>query len=168
MSDTSEWERYVGGKYSDCGASATLIPDTVSFTTNVNNEHVFCIYDAKYYVPSESGKMRYQPGLESVTKQFHYQSAYEPFIMDHDFDVVDNAFLVPTASEELHQIGRVSFKEVMGEVEPPLSNYITMWALPASQIFDAYLSGEQIDNVGHGTNDENNFPIQICDRCSNS
>ena len=143
-----KWERYVHGRYNYCGASATLIPDTISFTYNNKGEYVFCIYDAKYYVPSESGEMKYQPGLESVTKQFLYQSAYESFIKDYKFDTVVNAFLVPTAEKEMYQIGRVSFTEVMGEVERPLSNFVTMWALPANQIFNAYLNGEQIDKVG--------------------
>ena len=43
-------------------------------------------------------------------------------------------------------MGRVSFGEVMGKVEPPLSNYVEMWSLPAYEVFDAYLRGMRIDD----------------------
>ena len=111
-----------------------------------DGRRVFCIYDAKYYMPSLSGKMQKQPGLESVTKQFLYQSAYRPFVEDHSFDAVVNAFLVPTCDDEPRKLARVSFPKVMGEVEPPFSNYIVMWALPAREVFDAFLRGERIDD----------------------
>lgn len=63
----------------------------------------------------------------------------------HGFDRVVNAFLVPSAENELNELARVSFPKVMGEVKPPLSNYVHMWALPASAVFEAYLRGERID-----------------------
>ncbi|WP_171002768.1 hypothetical protein [Bifidobacterium moukalabense] len=42
-------------------------------------------------------------------------------------------------------MARVEFSKVMGEVDSPFSNYVHMWALPAHEIFDAYLQGERID-----------------------
>lgn len=140
-----KWERCADHGYAGCGDVATLIPDTVAFVAGDGGERVFCIYDAKYYVPSGSGKMKGQPGLESVTKQFLYQSAYKKFVLAHGFDRVVNVFLVPTDDSELHEMARVSFAEVMGEVGPPFSNYVEMWALPAHEVFDAYLLGERID-----------------------
>lgn len=139
-----EWERWSNGAYGRAEGADTLIPDTVSLVDN-GGKKVFCIYDAKYYVPSLSGKMKKQPGLESVTKQFLYQSAYRPFVEDHDFTAVVNAFLVPTCDDEPRKLARVSFPKVMGEVKPPFSNYIVMWALPAHKVFDAYLRGARID-----------------------
>ncbi len=139
------WERRRGNTYVACDPVATLIPDTVTFTIDNDGRRVFCIYDAKYYVPSVGSKMERQPGLESVTKQFLYQSAYREFVLEHGFDYVVNAFLVPTAGDELRELARVSFPKVMGEVEPPFSNYIHMWALPAGEVLDAYLRGERID-----------------------
>ena len=56
-----------------------------------------------------------------------------------------NAFLVPTASDDLRKMARVSFPEVMGKENLPFSNYVDMWALPAYEIFDAYLQNERID-----------------------
>lgn len=89
--------------------------------------------------------MKHQPGLESVTKQFLYQSAYKRFIETHEFDAVVNAFLVPSESRELVNLARVSFPEVMGKSIHPLSDYIDMWALPASRVFEAYLDDDRID-----------------------
>lgn len=139
-----EWERWRDRGYGKAEETDTLIPDTVSFVDG-SGKSVFCIYDAKYYVPSLSGKMQKQPGLESVTKQFLYQSAYRPFVRDHSFDAVVNAFLVPTCDAEPRKLARVSFPKVMGEVEHPFNNYIVMWALPAHEVFDAYLRGARID-----------------------
>lgn len=124
---------------------ATLIPDIISFAVDDGGCRVFCIYDAKYYVPSVAKKIEKQPGLESVTKQFLYQSAYKDFVEAHRFDYVVNAFLVPTADDELRELARVSFPKVMGEVKSPFSNYIHMWALPACEVFEAFLRGERID-----------------------
>lgn len=140
-----QWERALDQGYVDCGDVDTLIPDTVSFTVDDQGRKVFCIYDAKYYVPSRSGKMEHQPGLESVTKQFLYQSAYKRFIEAHEFDDVVNAFLVPSESQELMKLARVSFPEVMGKAARPLSDFIDMWALPAGRVFEAYLNDERID-----------------------
>lgn len=139
------WERATSEGYIGCGDVDTLIPDTVSFAVDNQGRKVFCIYDAKYYVPSRSGKMEHQPGLESVTKQFLYQSAYKSFIETHGFDSVVNAFLVPNESQALVKLARVSFSEVMGKTDLPLSDFIDMWALPANRVFEAYLSDEHID-----------------------
>ena len=140
------WERPRDNTYDECEPVATLIPDTVSFATDDDGKRVFCIYDAKYYAPNVGRKIEKQPGLESVTKQFLYQSAYKDFVSDHDFKRVVNAFLLPTADDELHELAKVSFKGVMGEVKLPLSNHIYMWALPADKVFDAYLHREKIDS----------------------
>lgn len=140
-----QWERASDEGYVGCGDVDTLIPDTVSFTVDDRGRKVFCIYDAKYYVPSRSGKMEHQPGLESVTKQFLYQSAYKSFIETHEFDSVVNAFLVPNESQALVKLARVSFPEVMGKANPPLGDFVDMWALPANRVFEAYLNDERID-----------------------
>ena len=143
--ESPKWEQRRDERYVECDSVATLIPDTIAFATDEDGRRVFAIYDAKYYVPEVARKIEKQPGLESVTKQFLYQSAYKDFVLDHGFDYVVNAFLVPSAENELKELARVSFPKVMGEVEPPFSNYIHMWALPASSVFEAYLRGERID-----------------------
>ncbi len=141
-----KWERRTQeNAYVPCSVDKTLVPDTVTFAVDDEGKDVFCIYDAKYYVPSIGKKIENQPELKSVTKQFLYQSAYKNFVTDHGFDRVVNAFLAPTADGGLRELARVSFSEVMGKVEPPFSNYIHMWALPASEVFDAYLQGRRID-----------------------
>ncbi|MDY3129325.1 MAG: LlaJI family restriction endonuclease [Berryella intestinalis] len=137
------WEQADGN---DFGNTDTLIPDTVTFVQDKGSP-VFCIYDAKYYVPyiSANGKLTRQPGLESVTKQFLYQSAYKDFIEQHNFHAVINAFLVPTDDDKASKIARVTFSEVMGKVNHPFSNHIDMWSLPAIKVFDAYLRAVRVD-----------------------
>lgn len=137
-----KWERATREGYAPCGDVATLIPDTVSIAVDDRGRKVFCIYDAKYYVPTTSGAMKYQPGLESVTKQFLYQSAYKGFVLDHGFDYVTNAFLVPGNVDKPKLMARVSFPGVIAREEHPLSNFIAMWTLPASEVFETYLRGE--------------------------
>lgn len=139
------WERPGGG---DCGDVNTLIPDTITFVHAADDSCLFCIYDAKYYVPSESGKMTGQPGVESVAKQFLYQSAYRRFVLDHGFDRVMNAFLVPSMEAEPRLFATVSFPGVIAGETSPFSNYIGMIALPADKVFDAFLDEQADDTTG--------------------
>lgn len=141
------WKRPGGGV---CGDVDTLIPDTVTFARGGDGARLFCIYDAKYYVPSESGRMTGQPGVESVTKQFLYQSAYRDFVLDHGFDRVVNAFLVPGEESKPRLLATVSFPKVIATETAPCSSCIAMVALPARRIFELYLNGTQTDakNLG--------------------
>ena len=139
------WERPGGG---DCGDVDTLIPDTITFVHAADDSRLFCIYDAKYYVPSESGKMTGQPGVESVAKQFLYQSAYRQFVLDHGFDRVVNAFLVPSMEAEPRLLATVSFPGVIAGETSPFSNYVGMIALPADKVFNAFLDEQADDTTG--------------------
>ena len=139
------WER--PEDMGEAGAVDTLIPDTVTFAER-DGRRLFCIYDAKYYVPSGRGKMAGQPGVESVTKQFLYQSAYQRFVEDHGFDEVVNAFLMPTEGGRAEQLASVTFPGVMGAAtgaSPAFSDRIDMWVLPAQEVFDCYLTGRELD-----------------------
>lgn len=133
-----------------CGDVDTLIPDTVTFAHGKDGSRLFCIYDAKYYVPSENGRMTGQPGVESVTKQFLYQLAYRDFILDHGFDHVMNAFLVPSEEHEPRLLGTVSFPGVIATETAPFSNCIAMVALSANKIFELYLNGMQVADKNLG------------------
>lgn len=119
-------------------ASDTLIPDLVSIAGDQ-----FVIFDAKYYnaqlVPGNAPKG--QPGIESVTKQYLYQLAYQKFIMDHEFSVVKNCFLMPTENKEIEDHGEVSM-EMLSALG--LQN-IKVRFLPADMVFDHYLSGRKMD-----------------------
>ena len=130
-----------------CGDVDTLIPDTVTFARGGDGARLFCIYDAKYYVPSESGRMTGQPGVESVAKQFLYQSAYRDFVLDHGFDHVVNAFLVPSEESEPRLLATVSFPGAIAREIPPFNNRIGMVALPAGKVFNAFLGESTTDVV---------------------
>lgn len=141
------WERAKsGGDFAACGEVDTLVPDTVAFREDIDGTRTFCIYDAKYYVPSLRGRMVGQPGLESVTKQFLYQSAYRTFVIDHGFNRVVNAFLIPSCDGKLKLMARVSFSEVMGMEGSPFSNYVDMWSVPSGEVFETYLNGCRLND----------------------
>lgn len=139
------WERWRGDGFVEPEGTDTLIPDAIAVANGPDGERLFCICDAKYYVPSVSGKMEHQPGLESVAKQFLYQSAYRGFIEGCGFDRVVNAFLVPGTVDVPELMARVSFPGVFAEEEMPLGNYINMLILPAGIVFEAYLRGEVLN-----------------------
>ena len=128
----------ITGKY----AKDTLIPDLVSIC-KVNDQHQFIIFDAKYYnahlkkgvVPTG------QPGIESVTKQYLYQLAYQQFIKDHNFYSVKNCFLLPTENNKIEDKGEVRMEM--------LSNLglqdIKTRLIPTTMAYEFYLSGRKMD-----------------------
>lgn len=131
----------------ECGEVATLIPDTVLLHDDIDGDSVFAILDAKYYTPVLGGSVTGVPGVESVTKQFLYQSGYGDFVLSHGFSRVVNAFLAPSAGGRIEHTGRVRFPGVMAAEEPPFSNVVELYALPARMVFDAYLAGTPLDNA---------------------
>ena len=119
-------------------ATDTLIPDLVSIS-----DGQFIIFDAKYYnAHLEPGNVpKGQPGIESVTKQYLYQLAYQKFISDHGFSVVKNCFLMPTENKEIEDHGEASM-EMLSSLG--LQN-IKVRYLPADMVYDYYLSGRKMD-----------------------
>ena len=123
-------------------AADTLMPDIVSISV-VNGEWQFIIFDAKYYnAKLEPGIFpKAQPGIESVTKQYLYQLAYQKFIMDHGFAEVKNCFLMPTENKEIGIRGEASMEM--------LSNLglqsIKVRLIPAAMAYEYYLSGRKMD-----------------------
>lgn len=119
-------------------ANDTLIPDLVTI-----QGRRFIIFDAKYYnarlIQGETPKG--QPGIESVTKQYLYQLAYQKFIYDHGFTEVRNCFLMPTEGDEI-----VDKKTVHMEMLSSLGlQDIEVRFLPAKIAYEYYLSGKHID-----------------------
>lgn len=123
-------------------ANDTLIPDLISIA-KVDQEWQFIIFDAKYYnARLEADKApKGQPGIESVTKQYLYQLAYQKFIEDHDFAAVKNCFLMPTENKEIEDRGEVSMGMLCGL---GLQN-IKVRFLPADMAYEYYLSGRKMD-----------------------
>jgi len=114
-------------------AQDTLIPDIISICDNK-----FIIFDAKYYnLQMEADKdLRGQPGIESITKQYLYQLAYQDFICVHQFEAVRNCFLMPTDKDEVIIKGEatLSMLSKLG-LEP-----IQIRLLPAKDVFEHYLN----------------------------
>jgi len=123
-------------------ATDTLIPDLISIV-NVDGDYRFIIFDAKYYniQMEHNKKLRGQPGIESITKQYLYQLAYQPFVEAHQIGTVRNCFLMPTAEEHIIEKGTASLAM--------LSNLglqdIQVRLLPAQTMYRHYLENTKID-----------------------
>lgn len=121
----------------DCEPTDTLIPDIVTMTTSAGRPDEFAIYDAKYYDPSFGKKIVAAPGVESVTKQLLYQSAYRDFITDNEFSHIRNVFLIPTDGNVFVPKGDVSFEVVADEGEP-FTQFIDVILAPANLLLECY------------------------------
>ena len=86
-------------------------------------------------------KLRGQPGIESITKQYLYQLAYQPFVEAHQISTVRNCFLMPTASMEIVDKGIASLAM--------LSNLglqdIQVRLLPAGMMYRHYIDNTKMD-----------------------
>ena len=122
-------------------AEDTLIPDIISIVKN-GREHQFIILDAKYYniQLEHAKKLRGQPGIESITKQYLYQQAYHEFIKEHQFSSVGNYFLMPTENDEIVDKGKVSLPmmHALGLED------IQVRLLPAKLVFKYYLENAKL------------------------
>lgn len=141
--DRPQWSGTLpGGEQFIKQASDTLIPDLISIV-NVNGDCQFIIFDAKYYnIELEQNKrLRGQPGIESVTKQYLYQLAYQHFVKVHKIGTVKNCFLMPTASAEVIEKGSVSLAMLskLGLQD------IKVRLLPAKMMYRLYLKNEKMD-----------------------
>ncbi len=123
-------------------AEDTLIPDIISIV-NVDGEFQFIIFDAKYYtIRLEHGKkLRGQPGIESITKQYLYQLAYRQFTDNCKICTVRNCFLMPTAASEIVEKGFVSLDMMKGL---KLQN-IHVRLLPAEKMYRHYIENTKMD-----------------------
>lgn len=142
-----QWTVPVGDDEAECGEVATLIPDTVLLHHDRAGNSVFAILDAKYYTPELGESVNGVPGVESVTKQFLYQTAYRKFVLAHGYGRVVSAFLAPLAGDATEHTGRVRVPGVIAAEEKPFSNVVELYSLPAGMVFDAYLAGDTLDNA---------------------
>lgn len=123
-------------------AEDTLTPDLISIV-DVHGDYQFIIFDAKYYnLQLEYNKvLRGHPGIESITKQYLYQLAYQPFVDAHQIGTVRNCFLMPTAASAIISKGSVS----MSMLENLGLQSIQVRLLPADLMYRHYLENTKLD-----------------------
>lgn len=130
------------GEDTEAKAADTLIPDLISIPC-IAGKDWFIIFDAKYYnLQLEKGKkLRGNPGVGDVTKQYLYQLAYKDFINAHGIKEIRNCFLMPTEKTEIVKKGvaRMSMLEALG-----LKN-IQIRLIPATELYENYLTGNHMD-----------------------
>lgn len=130
------------GKDTEAKAADTLIPDLISIPC-IKGRDWFIIFDAKYYnLQLEKGKsLRGNPGVGDVTKQYLYQLAYKDFINAHGIAEVRNCFLMPTEKKNIVKKGCVR----MAMLEALNLKNIQIRLIPASELYDNYLTGNHMD-----------------------
>lgn len=123
-------------------AKNTLIPDLITFT-NTGSETMMIILDAKYYnlQMEEDKSLKGQPGIESITKQYLYQLAYQDFADKHGITGIRNCFILPTEQEKVINKGHVELKMLKAlHLED-----IQVRQVPAAKIYSNYLTNRQMD-----------------------
>lgn len=120
----------------------TLIPDIISIV-NKDGKCQFIIFDAKYYnIQLEYNRnLRGQPGIESITKQYLYQLAYQNFVEAHKIGFMKNCFLMPTDTAEIIDKGSVS----LAMLRDLGLDDIQVRLLPAERVFMHYLQNKKMD-----------------------
>ena len=84
----------------------------------------------------ENKELRGQPGIESITKQYLYQLAYQEFINAHGFRSVRNCFLMPSEGSTVVVKGTASMQMLsILNLEP-----IQIRLLPAQEVYKNYLN----------------------------
>ncbi len=135
------WLGYGWDKKNAKEAKDTLVPDLISIDTTKN---AFRIFDAKYYnLQLEKDKdLKGQPGIESITKQYLYQLAYQKLINYYQIEKTTNAFLFPFENDKVDNRGIVTLpmmESITVDDNKKLSP-IQVVFLPAKKIFNCYLN----------------------------
>lgn len=121
-------------------AAQTLIPDIISIS-KLGDKHQITILDAKYYNLRFTSKvLGGQPGIESVTKQYLYQLAYQAFAEAHQITNIKNCFLYPTEREHIVEKGFVEMKMLGALGLEQIQNRM----LPAKKIYSLYLRNKKL------------------------
>ncbi len=123
-------------------AKDTLIPDIISIVSTSTGVQ-FIIFDAKYYnLTLEKNKaLSGQPGIESITKQYLYQRAYQQFIEQHGITEVRNCFLMPTEGSLIVDKGTAS----LGILSSLGLQDIQIRLLPATEVYSHYVANKKFD-----------------------
>ena len=125
--------------------AATLIPDLISINKYEGGK-CFSILDAKYYdIEINNNSVKNNPGVGDVTKQYLYQLSYNNFIVEHNFDYIQNLFLCPGEKEDF-EYGTVQMEifNCVGDIK--LEN-IKVVKLPAIEIYKKYLIDTKLNKT---------------------
>ena len=139
--DKPIWLGYGWDKQNAKEAKDTLIPDLISID---KDKKAFRIFDAKYYnlQMEEDSELKGQPGIESITKQYLYQLAYQKLIEHYKIEKTTNAFLLPTEGENVDNRGIVTLhmmEAITTGYNKKLSP-IQVVFLPVNKVFECYLN----------------------------
>lgn len=120
--------------------SDTLIPDIISLFS-IASETCMSILDAKYYVVQFEPRLKGQPGLGDITKQYLYNLAYKKFISSHGIKSsnITNCFLMPSEEQFLCKRGFANM-DILADLDFVDVKNIDVILLPASNMYEMYLN----------------------------
>lgn len=106
----------------------------------------FIIWDAKYYnlILNTKDKIKHNPGVEDIIKQYVYYLVYADFIKNQNFDYSYNVLLFPSEESDIKVIGKVDFEILRKALNV---EEILVMKMPANLIFNMYLKDEFL-NIG--------------------
>lgn len=92
-----EWK--IDGEQADY--EGDLIPDIIALKKQKSGNTAMYILDGKYYLLSVSeGKLKGNPGIQDVVKQYVYNASLKSFIDTFKIGEIANAFLIPALESE--------------------------------------------------------------------
>lgn len=127
-----------------------LIPDIISFRKlDLTNTGMY-ILDGKYYLLSRTGnKLKGNPGIQDVVKQYVYNAALRSFIHKFKISGIANAFLVPALEKDtgiiksdadIDKIGSVPYWTVQSSGFKELPE-VQIIRINPDLVWDHYLKG---------------------------
>ena len=142
------WKNEKGDK-ADC-PSDTFKPDIIGIF-----EKKLIIFDAKYYCCEfNDGKIKNQPGVEDIAKQYLYELAFTDFADSNPYNITHNVFLFPGDKETvLTGNANIKFLKRLKEIKV---KEIKAVKLRAETAYDIYLndSGENGNKVSNLVREE--------------
>jgi hypothetical protein len=119
----------------DYPAKETLEPDIIR-EVELFAKKSFVIFDAKYYnILFKDGKLKNNPGVGDVTKQYLYELAYHDYLDNKGINQIYNVLLFPHDETEICKLGKVSMK-FLSTIK---LQDITLLVLPASTLYNLYV-----------------------------
>lgn len=127
-----------------------LIPDIISFKKMDSSNTGMYILDGKYYLLSKVGdKLKGNPGIQDVIKQYVYNAALRSFIHKFKISGIANAFLVPALEKDtgiiksdadIDKIGSVPYWTVQSSGFKELPE-VQIIRINPDLVWDHYLKG---------------------------
>lgn len=123
-------------------ANGTIELDIISIFED-SNQRYFIIWDAKYYnLILKNDKIKNNPGIQDIIKQYIYKLVYKNFIEEQKFTNSYNILLFPSEENKIEILGTVDFEILRDALR---LDDILVVKMPSEKVYDLYLEDKYID-----------------------